>query len=37
MASNFNMFAGLDAVEQGTEGVFSLKGSDLQHGILQTD
>src|ERR1017187_3028529 len=34
MAGNLNLLAGLDAIQQGTEGIFCLKGSDLQHEFL---
>jgi hypothetical protein len=34
MAGYLNLLTCLDAVEQGTEGIFCLKGSDLQHEFL---
>src|ERR1035438_6302380 len=34
MAGNLNLLTCLDPIQQGTECVFCLKGSDLQHEIL---
>jgi hypothetical protein len=34
VAGNQDLFVGLDAVEQGTKGIFGLEGPNLQHGSL---